>query len=162
MPKMRIGHGYDVHIFSQGRPLVLGGVRIAYVMGLHGRSDADVLTHAVCDAILGAAGLRDIGHHFPDTDPAYEGIHSLKLLERAVAMAGERGLRVENVDVTVIAENPKLGPHIEEMRAALGPILAASGGPGAVNIKATTSEGVGFVGRGEGIAAHAVALLAGD
>ena len=159
MPTMRIGHGYDVHIFAQGRPLVLGGVRIAYVMGLHGHSDADVVTHAVCDAILGAAGLRDIGHYFPDTDPAYEGIDSLRLLERVVALAAEQRFLVENVDVTVVAEKPKLAPHIAEMRAALGPILAASGGPGAVNIKATTSEGVGFVGRGEGIAAHAVALL---
>ena len=162
MPKMRIGHGYDVHVFSQGRQLVLGGVKIAYVLGLHGHSDADVLTHAVCDAILGAAGLRDIGHYFPDTDPAFENINSLKLLERVVSLAAAEGFRVENVDITAVAERPKLGPHVGEMRAALGPILAASGGAGAVNVKATTSEGVGFVGRGEGIAAHAVALLVGD
>ena len=162
MPTIRIGHGYDVHIFSQGRPLVLGGIEIPYVMGLRGHSDADAVTHAVCDAILGAAGLRDIGCHFPDDSPEFEGINSLVLLERVVAMAADKGYRVGNVDVTVIAEKPKLQPHVEKMCQALAAILSKSGGPGAVNIKATTSEGVGFVGRGEGIAAQAVALLTGD
>ncbi len=158
-PSFRIGHGYDVHVFSQGRSLVLGGIEIPYIKGLHGHSDADVLTHAVCDALLGAAGLRDIGYHFPDTDPQYEGINSLVLLKRVVELAEEAGYCIENVDVSVIAEKPKLQPHIEKMREGLGPILASSGGPGAVNIKATTNEGLGPIGRGEGIVAHAVALL---
>ena len=161
MATTRIGHGYDVHIFSQGRPLVLGGVEIPYVMGLRGHSDADAVTHAVCDAILGAAGLRDIGCHFPDDSAEFEGIDSLVLLERVVAMAADKGYRVGNVDVTVIAEKPKLQPHIERMRDALGSILSKGGDADVVNIKATTSEGVGFVGRGEGIAAQAVALLTG-
>ncbi|MBN1867241.1 2-C-methyl-D-erythritol 2,4-cyclodiphosphate synthase [Candidatus Sumerlaeota bacterium] len=156
---MRIGHGYDIHPFCLGRPLVLGGVRIPYAKGLHGHSDADVLTHAICDAILGAAGLRDIGFHFPDDDPGFENIDSLKLLGRVVELAKAKGYRVENVDATVIAEKPKLQPHIDAMEVALHGVLVLSGGPAAVNIKATTSEGLGFIGRGEGIAAHAVALL---
>jgi 2-C-methyl-D-erythritol 2,4-cyclodiphosphate synthase len=156
---MRIGQGYDIHTFCQGRPLVLGGVRIPYIKGLHGHSDADALTHAICDAILGAAGLRDIGYHFPDTDPQYEGINSLKLLQQVVDLAAKQGYRVENVDATLIAEQPKLLPHIENMRSTLHAVLSKTGGPGEINVKATTSEGVGFVGRGEGIAAQAVALL---
>lgn len=156
---MRIGHGYDVHVFSQGRPLILGGVKIPYVKGLQGHSDADVLTHAVCDAILGAAGLRDIGFHFPDDDPEYEGVNSLGLLERVVEMASEKDFHVENVDVTVVAEKPKLQPYIEEIKSTLGAVLAKGKGAEAVNVKATTSEGVGFLGRGEGIAAQAVVLL---
>lgn len=159
MQTMRIGQGYDIHTFCLGRPLVLGGVHIPYVKGLHGHSDADALTHAICDAILGAAGLRDIGFHFPDTDPQYEGINSLKLLAKVVEIAAEKGYCVENVDATLIAEQPKLQPHIEAMRETLHLVLSKTGGPGEVNIKATTSEGVGFVGRGEGIAAQAVALL---
>jgi 2-C-methyl-D-erythritol 2,4-cyclodiphosphate synthase len=157
---MRIGHGFDVHTFTQGAPLVLGGVKIPYILGLHGHSDADALTHAVCDAILGAAGLRDIGFHFPDTDPDYENINSLILLERVVGLAAEQGYTIENVDVTVVAENPKLQPHIPPMCEMLHEVLARTGGPGDINIKATSSEGVGFVGRGEAIAVHAVALLA--
>lgn len=159
MTSMRIGQGYDIHTFCMGRPLVLGGIHIPYTKGLHGHSDADVLTHAICDAILGAAGLRDIGVHFPDTDPQYEGINSLKLLETVVNLAQEKGYVVENVDATLIAEQPKLKPHIESMRESLHIVLARTGGPGEINVKATTSEGVGFVGRGEGIAAQAVALL---
>ena len=159
MSAMRIGHGYDIHTLALGRPLVLGGVKIPYTKGLHGHSDADALTHAVCDAILGATGQRDIGFHFPDTDPAFEGINSLKLLERVVNMAAREGYAVENVDVTVIAEQPKLKPHVEAMRKALHEVLVQSGGPGEINIKATTNEGLGSLGRGEGIAAHAVALL---
>jgi 2-C-methyl-D-erythritol 2,4-cyclodiphosphate synthase len=159
MAAMRVGQGYDVHIFAPSRALVLGGISIPYVMGLRGHSDADALTHAICDAILGAAGLRDIGFHFPDNSAEFEGISSLVLLERVVKMAAGKGYCIENVDATLIAEKPKMQPHIEKMREALGPVLAASGGPGDINIKATTSEGVGFVGRGEGIAAQAVALL---
>lgn len=159
MPDLRIGHGYDVHAFCQGRSLVLGGVTIPYIKGLHGHSDADVLTHAVCDAILGAAGLRDIGYHFPDTDPAYKNIRSIGLLERVVELAAEKGFHVVNVDITVIAEQPKVQPHVNEIKAVLEPVLSASGGPGEVNVKATTNEGMGFLGRGEGIVAHAVALL---
>lgn len=163
MGRIRIGQGYDVHGFAQGRPLVLGGVKIPYVLGLHGHSDADVLTHAVCDAILGAAGLRDIGFHFPDNDPDFEGIDSQKLLTRVVELAWEkRRLTVTNVDVTVIAEKPKLLGHIDKMHAMMAPTLAKTGGPGEINIKATTSEGMGFVGRAEGIAAQAVALLEGE
>ena len=159
MMPFRIGHGYDLHTFCQGRPLILGGVRIPYVKGLHGHSDADALTHAICDAILGGAGLRDIGFHFPDTDPAYEGINSLKLLEKVVDLAAEQGFLVENVDTTIIAEHPKMSPHISQIRSTLNGILRKTGGAGDVNVKATTSEGLGFVGRGEGIAVHAVALL---
>ena len=159
MSTLRIGHGFDVHPFCQGRPLVLGGVRIPYVKGLHGHSDADALTHAICDAILGAAGLRDIGFHFPDSDARFEGVNSLELLDEVVGLAKAKGLQVENVDVTVIAEQPKIMPHVEAMQTALHEVLARGGGPGEVNIKATTTEGLGFVGRGEGIAAHAVVLL---
>jgi 2-C-methyl-D-erythritol 2,4-cyclodiphosphate synthase len=159
MSAIRIGHGYDIHQLAQGRPLVLGGVKIPYTKGLQGHSDADALTHAVCDAILGAIGQRDIGFHFPDTDPTFEGINSLKLLERVVDMAAEKGYTIENVDVTVIAEQPKIKPHVEAMREALHAVLARTGGPGEINVKATTNEGLGSMGRGEGIAAHAVALL---
>lgn len=159
MSDMRIGQGFDIHVFCQGRPLVLGGVKIPCTKGLHGHSDADALIHAICDAILGAAGLRDIGCHFPDDDPEFAGISSLSLLERVVDMAGEKGFEVENVDSTIIAEWPKIQPHVDEMRTTLHEALARSGGAGEINVKATTSEGVGFVGRGEGIAAQAVALL---
>jgi 2-C-methyl-D-erythritol 2,4-cyclodiphosphate synthase len=161
MGGFRIGHGYDVHVFTAGDHVTLGGVRIPYTRSLLGHSDADGLTHAVCDAVLGAAGLRDIGYHFPDTDDAWKGADSVKLLERCVDMAAEKGWVVENVDVTVIAQKPKLLPHIEAMRARLREALARSGGPADVNVKATTHEGIGCLGRGEGIGCHAVALLTG-
>ncbi len=154
---MRIGHGYDVHRLTEDRKLVLGGVEIPYERGLLGHSDADVLTHAVMDALLGAAGLGDIGKAFPDTDPAYEGISSLLLLERVMEAIKQNGFTVYNVDVTVIAQRPKLAPYIGEMRENLAKCLDVPAGR--VNIKATTEEGLGFTGRGEGIAAHAVALL---
>lgn len=154
---MRIGHGYDVHRLTEDRKLVLGGVEIPYERGLLGHSDADALTHAVMDALLGAAGLGDIGKAFPDTDPAYEGISSLLLLERVMEAIKQNGFTVGNVDVTVIAQRPKLAPYIGEMRENLTKCLDVPAGR--VNIKATTEEGLGFTGRGEGIAAHAVALL---
>ena len=157
---MRIGHGYDVHRLAHGEELVLCGVRIPYELGLVGHSDADVAAHAAADAILGAAALRDIGYHFPDTDSAYKGADSLKLLARCVELAGEKGLRVGNLDVTIIAQAPKLSPYIEAMRRS----LAAAVGVDAdcVSVKATTEEHLGFTGRQEGIAAHAVVLLVYD
>lgn len=154
---MRIGHGYDVHRLTSGRRLILGGVDIPWEKGLLGHSDADVLTHAVMDALLGAAGLWDIGHAFPDTDPAYEGADSLLLLDRVMEMLSERGYRVGNVDATILAQRPKLAPHIPQMRANLAAHLGV--GEDRVNVKATTEEGLGFTGAGEGMAAHAVALL---
>ena len=154
---MRIGHGYDVHRLVEGRKLILGGVEIEYDHGLLGHSDADVLTHAVMDALLGAAGLWDIGHAFPDTDPAYKGISSLLLLERVVEMLKEKGYRVGNVDATVLAQRPRLAPHIPEMRRNLAAVMGVSADR--VNVKATTEEGLGFTGTGAGMAAHAVALL---
>lgn len=152
---MRIGHGYDVHRLVPGRRLILGGVDIPWEMGLLGHSDADVLVHAVMDAILGAAGEGDIGRLFPDSDPAYAGADSLKLLEQVVARVREKGWQVENVDATMIAQRPKLMPHIPQMIKNLEKIL----GEGRVNVKATTEEGLGFSGSGEGMAAHAVCLL---
>ena len=154
---MRIGHGYDVHRLVQGRRLILGGVEVPWEMGLLGHSDADVLTHAVMDALLGAAGLWDIGHAFPDTDPAYEGISSLILLERVMEQLGRRGLRVGNVDATILAQRPKLALHIPQMVENLARVMQVE--PGRVNVKATTEEGLGFTGAGDGMAAHAVALL---
>ena len=154
---MRIGHGYDVHRLTEGRRLILGGVDIPWEKGLLGHSDADVLTHAVMDALLGAAGLGDIGRHFPDTDPAYAGADSLKLLEYVVKLLGERGFSVGNVDATVLAQRPKLAPHISQMRDNLARTMGVD--PSRVNIKATTEEGLGFTGTGEGMAAHAVALM---
>ena len=154
---MRIGHGYDVHRLVEGRKLILGGVEVPHALGLLGHSDADVLTHAVMDALLGAAGLWDIGHAFPDTDAAYEGISSLLLLERVKGMLEEKGLRVGNIDATVIAQRPKLAPYIPTMREKLAEVLCIS--LDRLNIKATTEEGLGFSGRQEGISAHAVALL---
>ncbi|MGE5509214.1 MAG: 2-C-methyl-D-erythritol 2,4-cyclodiphosphate synthase [Chitinophagales bacterium] len=156
---MRVGMGYDVHRLVEGRDLVLGGVRVPYEQGLLGHSDADVLTHALIDALLGAAGLGDIGQQFPDTDPAYAGADSLGLLARVRAMVAEAGFRVHNVDVVVIAQRPKLAPHLSAMRERLAAVLGCE--PGAVGLKATTTEGLGFAGRGEGIAAQAVCLLAG-
>lgn len=154
---MRIGHGYDVHRLAAGRDLIIGGVQIPHRMGLDGHSDADVLTHAVMDALLGAAALGDIGQHFPDTDPAYLGISSLKLLTRVLAMITERGYRLGNLDVTVLAQKPKLAPYLPQMKEKLCAILGAE--PDRVNIKATTEEHLGFTGREEGIACHAVCLL---
>ena len=155
---MRIGHGYDVHRFAENRKLILGGVQLEYEYGLLGHSDADVLTHAVCDALLGAAGLGDIGKHFPDNDPAYLGADSIVLLGEVIKKIAEKGYRVENVDVTVIAQKPKLAPHIDTMRRNLA--AACQTDCDCVNVKATTEEGLGFTGELRGIAAHAVALLA--
>lgn len=154
---MRIGHGYDVHRLTEGRKLILGGVEVPYHQGLLGHSDADVLTHAVMDALLGAAGLWDIGHAFPDSNPAYEGISSLLLLARVMEMLSARKLAVGNVDATILAQRPKLAPYIPQMRSELAAVLGV--GEDRVNVKATTEEGLGFTGAGEGIAAHAVALL---
>lgn len=151
----RVGVGYDVHRFAEGRRLVLGGVELEHDRGLDGHSDADVLTHAIIDALVGAAGLEDIGALFPDTDPAYRDADSLELLRRVV---GRLGVEIGNVDATVVIERPKLAPHREEMRRRLADAL---GVPAArVNVKATRGEGMGFVGREEGVAAMAVALLA--
>jgi 2-C-methyl-D-erythritol 2,4-cyclodiphosphate synthase len=154
---MRIGHGYDVHRLVEGRPLILGGVNIPYEKGLLGHSDADVLLHAVSDALLGAAGLGDIGKHFPDTDPQYKGADSLELLRVVVSRVIEKGYRISNIDVTMIAQKPKLRPHIEAMEQN---IAAAAGIPAdRVNVKATTEEQLGFTGTGEGMRCHAVCLL---
>ena len=154
---MRIGHGYDVHRLVPDRALILGGVRLDYPLGLEGHSDADVLTHAVMDALLGAAGLGDIGRHFPDSDPSYKGIDSQKLLARVRDLLRERGFRVGNVDVTLIAQAPKLAPHIPEMKRTLADTLQIE--PQRLNLKATTEERLGFTGSGEGISCHAVCLL---
>ena len=159
MSGARIGHGYDVHRLAEGRRLILGGVDIPWERGLLGHSDADVLTHAVMDALLGAAGLGDIGQHFPDTDPAYAGADSLKLLEHVAGLLRERGFAVGNVDATVLAQRPKLAPHIPQMRENLARAMGAE--PSQVNVKATTEEGLGFTGSGEGMATHAVCLLIG-
>ena len=154
---MRIGHGYDVHRLVEGRKLILGGVEIPFKKGLLGHSDADVLAHAVMDALLGAAAQGDIGKLFPDNDPAYEGADSLKLLERVTQVLAEAGYRIGNVDATVLAQRPKLAPHIPQMREKLAHAMGVD--PGRVSVKATTEEGLGFTGTGEGIAAHAVALI---
>lgn len=154
---MRIGQGYDVHRLVPDRKLILGGVEIPYEKGLLGHSDADVIVHAVMDALLGAAGLWDIGHAFPDDDPETEGISSLVLLGRVRDMLAQRGFRVVNVDGTIIAQRPKLSPHIPDMRKNIAAVLEI--GEDRINLKATTEEGLGFTGTGEGMAAHAVALL---
>ncbi len=154
---MRIGHGYDVHRLIAGRKLILGGVEIPYILGLDGHSDADVLLHAMMDALLGAAALGDIGHLFPDTDPAYKGISSLKLLAVVAARIREKGYEIGNIDATVIAQKPKLAPFIEAMRKETARVLQID--PDRLNIKSTTEEHLGFSGREEGIAAHAVCLL---
>jgi 2-C-methyl-D-erythritol 2,4-cyclodiphosphate synthase len=154
---IRVGMGYDVHRLVTGRPLILGGVRIPFERGLLGHSDADALVHAVCDALLGAAGLGDIGTHFPDSDPSLAGIDSLVLLSRCARMVRGRGLAVANLDATIFAQAPRMAPHREAMAAR---IARATGlDPDQVNIKATTAEGLGPLGRGEGIAAACVALL---
>lgn len=154
---MRIGHGYDVHALKEGRELIIGGVKIPYERGLDGHSDADVLAHAIADAILGAAALGDIGKLFPDNDPAYEGADSLKLLSAVVAAVRRNGYTVGNVDATVVAQQPKLRPYIDDMRRNLA--SACNVDIDCVSVKATTEEHMGFTGRGEGIAAHAVCLL---
>lgn len=154
---MRIGHGYDVHKLVEGRRLILGGVEIPYEKGLLGHSDADVLTHAVMDALLGAAGLGDIGQMFPDTDPQYAGADSIQLLVRVRQRLDEAGYRVGNLDATVLAQKPKLAPYLPDMRVRLAQALEIL--PERVNVKATTEERLGFTGREEGIAAHCVALL---
>ncbi len=157
MSRFRIGHGYDVHRLTAGRKLILGGVDVPFERGLLGHSDADVLTHAVMDALLGAAGLGDIGKLFPDSDPAYRGISSLLLLDRVVLRLAESSWQVGNVDATVVAQAPKLAAHIPRMRQNLARHMGIPAER--VNVKATTEEGLGFTGHGDGIAAHAVALL---
>lgn len=157
MNPMRIGQGFDAHALVPGRRLVIGGVAIPHEKGLAGHSDADVLIHAVCDALLGAAGLGDIGGHFPDSDARYKDIDSRRLLREVARLLRERGLTAANVDATIIAQAPKMAPHIPAMRANLAADLGIAAD--AVNIKAKTTEMLGFVGRGEGIAAEAVALL---
>lgn len=154
---IRIGQGYDVHRLVEGRDLWLGGIKIPFMKGLLGHSDADVLIHALCDALLGAAALRDIGFHFPDTDPRYKGIDSKILLGETVRLITENGYRINNVDITVMAQQPKINPHIPAMCTILSDIMGIP--QDCVSIKATTTEGLGFVGRGEGMAALAVALL---
>lgn len=154
---MRIGHGYDVHKLVEGRDLILGGVKIEYEKGLLGHSDADVLLHAVSDALLGAAGLGDIGKHFPDTDPQYKGADSLALLKIVAGKVTEKGYRVSNIDVTMIAQRPKLLPHIPKMIENIAGAVGIA--PDRVNLKATTEEHLGFTGEGLGMACHAVCLL---
>jgi 2-C-methyl-D-erythritol 2,4-cyclodiphosphate synthase len=154
---IRVGHGYDVHRLVEGRPLILGGITIPYEKGLLGHSDADVLTHAIMDALLGAAALGDIGAHFPDNDAAYAGADSVELLKKVIALLNGRGYHPGNIDATVLAQAPKLKPFIPAMREVLA---AACGLPlDAISVKATTEEGLGFTGSGEGIAAHAVCLI---
>ena len=154
---MRIGHGYDVHRLVPGRDLILGGVKIPYELGLDGHSDADVLLHAVSDALLGAAGLGDIGRHFPDTDPKYKGADSLALLNIVGQKVAQKGYRVSNIDVTMIAQKPKLKDYISRMEENIASALGLD--PEQVNVKATTEEKLGFTGTGEGMACHAVCLL---
>ena len=155
---MRIGHGFDVHALVVGRPCIIGGVNVPYAKGLDGHSDADVLLHAICDALLGAAALGDIGQHFPPTDARFKGIDSRQLLRHVVALLHERGYKVVNIDSTVICELPKLSPHTVQMRALIAADCQVS--LDAINVKATTTEKLGFTGRGEGIAAEAVCLIA--
>ena len=155
---MRIGHGFDVHALVAGRPCIIGGVNVPYAKGLDGHSDADVLLHAICDALLGAAALGDIGQHFPPSDARFMGIDSRQLLRHVVAMLHERGYKVINIDSTVICELPKLSPHTAQMRALIAADCQVS--LDAINVKATTTEKLGFTGRGEGIAAEAVCLIA--
>lgn len=154
---MRIGTGYDVHRLAESRKCIIGGVEIPYELGLLGHSDADVLLHAIMDALLGAAALGDIGKHFPDSDPAYKGISSIKLLEHVAELLTENLFLVENIDATIIAQAPKMGPHIDQMRENIAGALGIE--VSQVNVKATTEEGLGFTGKGEGISAQAVCLL---
>ncbi|MBR1553938.1 MAG: 2-C-methyl-D-erythritol 2,4-cyclodiphosphate synthase [Oscillospiraceae bacterium] len=154
---MRIGHGYDVHKLAENRDLIIGGVKIPHTLGLLGHSDADVLLHAVSDALLGALALGDIGKHFPDTDPNYKGADSLKLLAKVVELIGEKGYEVSNLDAIIIAQKPKLAPYIDQMRKNIADTCHAD--ISQVSVKATTEERLGFTGREEGISAHCVALL---
>jgi 2-C-methyl-D-erythritol 2,4-cyclodiphosphate synthase len=156
---MRVGTGYDVHRLVEGRKLIIGGVDIPHTKGLLGHSDADVLLHAICDALLGAAGLGDIGKHFPDSDQRYKGISSLKLLGETAGLLAEKGFRVNNIDATIVAELPKMAPHIPSMAANVAAAVRMD--VAAVNVKATTTEGLGFAGRGEGIAAYAACTIVG-
>ena len=157
MTPFRIGHGYDVHRLVDGRPLILGGVHVPFEQGLLGHSDADVLTHAVMDALLGAAALRDIGYHFPDSDEAFAGANSLKLAEHVADLLVQHGYAIVNVDATLIAQRPKISPYIETMRENLADALGIE--KGRINVKATTEEHLGFTGEGLGMAAHAVCLI---
>jgi 2-C-methyl-D-erythritol 2,4-cyclodiphosphate synthase len=154
---MRIGIGYDIHRLVPDRKLVLGGITIDFEKGLEGHSDADVVVHAICDALLGAAGLKDIGFWFPDTDPAYKGINSLILLQKCHEMIKEKNFSIKNIDITVFAERPKISPYREPMTEKIADCLNCE--PGIVNVKATTTEGLGMIGKGEGIAAMSVALI---
>ncbi|RYM04796.1 2-C-methyl-D-erythritol 2,4-cyclodiphosphate synthase [Sporolactobacillus sp. THM7-7] len=154
---MRIGHGFDVHQLTEGRKLIIGGVTVPYERGLAGHSDADVLLHAISDALLGAAGEGDIGRHFPDTDKAFKNADSKVLLAKVVSLVGKNGYEIANIDSVVIAQKPKLAPYILEMRRTIAGIVKLD--EGRVNVKATTTERLGFIGRGEGIAAEAVCLL---
>ena len=160
MSDIRVGHGFDVHAFAENRKLIIGGVEIPFELGLAGHSDADVLLHAICDALLGAAGLGDIGRHFPDTDMAFAGIDSRILLRRVAEQLRERTWRVGNVDATIIAQAPKMAPHIARMTAHIADDLGIA--LDRVNVKATTTEKLGFTGRREGIAAEAVCLIGRD
>ena len=155
---IRIGTGYDVHRLVDGRKLIIGGVNIPYEKGLLGHSDADVLLHAICDALLGAAGLGDIGKHFPDTDPRFKGISSIALLGEVCRLLGKAGYRVNNIDATIVAERPKMAPHVPTMIANIAAAVQVDAR--SVNVKATTTEGLGFAGKGEGIEAHAVCTIA--
>ena len=159
MSKIRVGFGFDVHRLVEGRELWLGGVRLEHTMGLLGHSDADVLIHAICDALLGAANMRDIGYHFPDTDPRYSGIDSKILLRETVRLIREAGYEVGNIDATVCAERPKLNPHIPEMQRCLADVMGIPAED--ISIKATTTERLGFTGREEGISAYATVLIEG-
>ncbi|MGQ9922008.1 MAG: 2-C-methyl-D-erythritol 2,4-cyclodiphosphate synthase [Desulfobacca sp.] len=156
--QIKVGFGYDVHRLAAGRPLILGGVRIPFELGLAGHSDADVLSHAIGDALLGAVAAGDLGRHFPDSDPKFKGISSLLLLEQIIAQVRQRGYQVGNVDATIVAQAPKLAPYIPAMINRLCPVLQVQ--PTDLNIKATTTEGLGFTGQGQGIAAYAVVLVA--
>lgn len=153
----RIGQGYDVHRFEEGRELWLGGVKIDYPLGLKGHSDADVLLHAISDALLGALALRDIGYHFPDTDPKYKGADSKVLLKEVGALVAKEGYKIGNIDATIVAEQPKINPHVETMQSVIAGILSVE--PNQISIKATTNEKMGFTGRKEGILALATALV---
>ena len=157
---MRIGAGFDVHAFGPGGGVVLGGVRIPHTHGVRAHSDGDVVLHALCDALLGAAGLGDIGQHFPDTDPQWRGADSRRFVTAVLGMLHAQKLRIVNVDVTVLAQVPRVAPHREAMRQRIAALLGIE--PGCVNLKATTTEGLGFIGRAEGIAAQAVVLLTED
>ena len=157
---MRVGFGYDVHPMVEGRPLILGGIKIPYLYGLQGHSDADVLLHAISDALLGAIAEGDIGRHFPDTDPQYKNIRSTILLKRVMTRVREKGVHILNIDATILAQKPKLSDHIPRMVKEIADVLEIE--TGKINVKATTSEGLGFVGRGEGISAYAVVLVEED